>query len=97
MMNTDAASGQIHDYLLAFIHLAATVEQDIGGLGLRMPNGAQMRTRDKLHRAIVLIYIVQRQPDADQVGWCTFPIGVVLMPENGTAVIGWLIECLIME
>ena len=56
-----------------------------------------MRARNQVHGAIGDIYIIQREPAADQVGRPALPVAVVLVPVDGAAVVGGLEEGLIVE
>ena len=71
-----------------------SVEQDIAAF---MTVGGYMRARDQVHGAIGDIYIIQREPAADQVGRSALPVAVVLVPVDGAAVVGGLEEGLIVE
>ena len=62
-----------------------------------MADWVQMRPREELHRTIVCIHVIQREPRAHEVCRCAAPIGIVLVPVDGTAMIGWLVESLVVE
>ena len=57
----------------------------------------EMGTGDELHRAVVHIHIIQGEPTTDQVGRCTTPVGIVLVPEDGPTMIGRFVERLIVK
>src|SRR5437867_4292021 len=97
VMDRDPARRQINHHLLALIDLPTAIKQGVGRLRLIMAHWAQMRTRDELHGAIVLIDIIQSEPGADEVGRSALPIGVVLMPENRTTMVRWFVQCLVVE
>ena len=56
-----------------------------------------MRARQNLHSAVVHIDVVERDPAADQVCRDTFPVTVVLMPVDGTGVMGGFEQGLIVK
>ena len=93
----DAAGGQVGDDGLAVVDQFAHIEQDIAALGLVVNHGAQVRAGDELHGAVVQVYVVEREPAADQIGGQAFPVGVVLVPEYGAAVVGRLVDGLVVE
>ena len=59
--------------------------------------GLRWETRNELHGAVVEVNVVEREPAADQVGGQALPVGVVLVPEYGAAVVGWLVDGLVVE
>ena len=62
-----------------------------------MPDGRQVRFGQQVHGTVGHIDIVERHPATNQVGWHTFPVGVVLVPKDGAAVVGGFVEGLVVE
>lgn len=93
----DASGRQVAYNGLAVVDQFAHVEEDVTALGLIVEHGAKVRARNELHCAVVQLYVVESEPAADQVRGQAFPVGVVLVPEDGTAMVRGLVERLVVE
>ena len=92
-----AAGREGHDGRLGVIHHVSQIEQRaVVGEPLVFLR-AEVCAWQKLHRAVVNVHIVQRQPAAHQVGRGAAPVGVVLVPERGAAVAGRFVQRLVVE
>ena len=97
VVNGNATGRQIDDDWLGITDLITRIQQCIGRLRTIMLDGLEVGAGDELHGAVVQRHIIQRKPATDQVGWGTAPVGIVLVPIDGAAMTGRLVERLVMK
>ena len=97
VVKCDTAGRQVTHDGLAVVDQLAHVEEDITTLGLVVDHGAKVRARNKLHCAVVQLDVVESEPTADQIWWKAFPVGIVLVPKDGSPMVWGLVQRLVVE
>ena len=97
VVQRDSARRQVGHHRLAVVDQFAHVQQNVAALGLIVQHWAQVRAGDELHGAVVQVHVVQGQPAANQVGGQTFPVSIVLVPEDRPPMMRRLIYRLVVK
>ena len=62
-----------------------------------MRDGAQVGSGYDVHRPVFAIDVIEREPATEEIGGCTLPVRIVLMPEDGFPLAGGFVERLVVE